>query len=159
MREIKYRAWLKEEKRMVNVETLSLDYQQISYKPFKEEDLEFQEHLKSVMPGKFQGCLSSSLFKEIELMQYIGFKDTKGKEMYEGDIVVINTELFDDLIGIIKFGTKEYKDGSNRSYNYGFYIDIQNPPYSSMSGSLIWYLRNKVEVIGNIYENEDLIRR
>lgn len=158
MREIKYRAWLKEEKRMVNVEDISLDYQQISYKPFKEEDLEFQEHLKTIMPGKFQGCLSSSLFKEIELMQYTGLKDTNGKEIYEGDIVKINTELFDDLIGIIKFGTKEYKNNSNHSYTYGFYIDILNEPYSHFRGDMIWYLRNKVEVIGNIYENEDLIR-
>lgn len=159
MREIKYRAWLKEDKRMVNVKTLSLDYQQIGYEPFKEEDLKFEKELKSTLSGGFQGYEVSSLFKEIELMQYTGLKDTKGKEIYEGDIVLINTELFDDLIGIIKFGTKEYKNDSNRSYTYGFYIDIQNPPYSHFRGDMIWYLRNKVEVIGNIYENEDLIRR
>ena len=148
MREIKYRAWLKEEKRMVNVEDISLDYQQISYKPFKEEDLEFQEHLKTIMPGKFQGCLSSSLFKEIELMQYTGLKDKNGVDIYEGDIIKIPNDY------------DEYGWNAGEKYEVIFKLGGFRlaPKYKSKANG--YWLENdgEFEVVGNIYENEDLIR-
>jgi uncharacterized phage protein (TIGR01671 family) len=78
---------------------------------------------------------------EYEPMQYTGLKDKNGKEIYEGDIV----KLFDEL-------------GENPNLYKVEYIKAQwiiSPLSEQMDG---WYLgRNKVEVIGNIYENPELL--
>jgi uncharacterized phage protein (TIGR01671 family) len=98
MREIKFRAWWKQEKVMIN-------------------------DLEAIYPkGKCAGIFGvktikgESLwnFEDIELMQFTGLHDSKGKEIWEGDIVLIKSQYETDEP--IKCKAKVFfDDGSFRS--------------------------------------------
>ena len=78
-----------------------------------------------------------------ELMQYTGLKDKNGVEIYEGDI------LFHPLQG----RRKVFYPYSETVASYGL-RDIDNGFGSTLQDShAIW------EVIGNIYENKELLER
>ena len=122
-KEIKYRAWLKDEKKMVEVREINFASEQIL---FETED----EFLYA-------------FFDEIELLGYTGHKDTNGVEIFEGDIVQW-------------CGNKmEIFWGEDIGCGYGFcWRNIKGDSYyhESMTGFIDEY-----EVIGNVYQNEELL--
>lgn len=85
-----------------------------------------------------------------ELMQYTGLTDKHGVEIYEGDVINFDRHLWE-----IKF-----VHGCFRAYN------LTNPeqlgafygPDQLSLGSMDDHLLN-VEVVGNVYENPELIER
>lgn len=78
-----------------------------------------------------------------ELMQYTGLKDKNGVEIYEGDIITTGSGLND------KFKV-EYKINS-------FIFSIAYYEYTRYLLYLERWQYSKLEVIGNIYENPELL--
>ena len=73
--------------------------------------------------------------KDFELMQYVGCKDKNNKEIYEGDIVKTKEHI----------GQIIYSKGM-------FFIDVKEDFYLP-----IYNVTEFMEVIGNIYENPELL--
>ena len=71
------------------------------------------------------------------LMQYTGLKDKNGKEIYEGDIVKSN----DHSIWVVKWDC-DYASFMIQSFG---------------NRGLSWLMHITPEVIGNIYENPELV--
>lgn len=81
--------------------------------------------------------------KDYPLMQYSGVKDSEGIDIYEGDIVKGYFEDLGEEIGLVVF-------------KQGFQIEIEGiENLDDVSGWLEH--AKKIEIIGNIYENPDLI--
>ncbi len=85
-------------------------------------------------------------------VRYTGRKDKNGKEIHEGNIV----KVADKSIGIVKYST-EIRLGYDGDYVSagivpGFYISTDREDFQSEDVS--WY---KCEIIGNIYENPELL--
>lgn len=94
----------------------------------------------------------ANIHENIELMQYTGLKDNNGKEIYEGDIVKWSDKDCVDGDLLIEFSEVVYKDGAFMARNIeGSYPEVQT--LSDYMGSDT----EKVEVIGNIYDNPELI--
>ena len=127
MREIKFRAWVKDRKAIFEV--ISIDYvtKKVTYL------LERVGHLLSIRDAKFN---------DVELMQYTGIKDKDNKKIYEGDIIFES------------FGEKYYKViFENGSFKAEF-----NGDFDEYSFDLIDVVAQGCEIVGNIYENPELIK-
>ena len=114
MREIKFRAWHKKEKRMFNINVL-----EVNEKVYSEIPLD-------------NACNYSYELAELEIMQYTGIKDKNCKEIYDGDII-----------------KKDYISKP---------VEIkwrQEQAQWSMGA----FLQHNNEIIGNIYENPDLLTK
>lgn len=80
---------------------------------------------------------------EAELMQFTGLKDKNGKEIYEGDVVKHN------YYGI---GHVEYREG------HFAVVDIRGgEKYQSYTKMRLNAMKKTCKVIGNIYENPELL--
>lgn len=84
-------------------------------------------------------------FRDVDLMQSTGLKDKNGKEIFEGDVVTNGWKR-----QVVTFGTQEVEEdfGSIRIYR-GFNLYL--------GGGYPNAIMSEFEVVGNIYENPDLL--
>ena len=75
-------------------------------------------------------------------MQYTGLKDKNGKEIYEGDIVRVK-----DRVGVEFIATIEFQDGC--------FVAVLD---KETAYSVDLFKDDDMEVIGNIYENPELLK-
>ena len=95
MKELKIKAWLKKEKKMVSIIGIDFNYKYIRY---TEDDNLFNSDYKVAE------------FKDIELLQFTGLKDNGGQELYEADVIKFNDGI-DDIYGLISY---DDEDGTYR---------------------------------------------
>lgn len=133
MREIKFRAWDLMSKKMIHSDL-----------GFNEIDNRRVNQTLSYFFEEFVENTYGTIAPKVKLMQYTGLKDKNGKEIYEGDIIIstltnivakpILVEPDLELTGFIPFTTNdnEYAIGEYEQGNF--------------------------ELIGNIYENKELLK-
>ncbi len=85
------------------------------------------------------------------LMQFTGLLDKNGKEIFEGDILQYPNET---MKPVIRYG--EYSLGSYETYEegVGFYLELDGTQYRSLTTEH----GKRLKIIGNIYENKDLLK-
>lgn len=81
---------------------------------------------------------------QFDLMQYTGLHDKNGKEVYENDILKCDRPAYHQNP---KFVVKDWVLGK---------LILRDVPVKGF-GTSFWSNGNDVEVIGNIYENPDLL--
>lgn len=143
MREIKFRAWDKEEKEMMYYNPLSfLDDSDGS--PVGAVQTHCESHY-------IDSHFSKSTDKKTILMQYTGLKDKNDKEIYEGDIVRVT-----NVFGAINFGDSETEEVKVVKWD-----DLGWAPFCEPGGIDCdhWCSseENKIEIIGTIYQNPELL--
>lgn len=86
--------------------------------------------------------------EDIVVMQYISLKDTNNKDMYEYDIVKVIDDYLDESYHVIQYG-------SDLDYPAYDLYPIYSEECNSISNCIATI---KIEVIGNKYENADLLK-
>jgi len=134
MRELKYRMWNKKEKKMYDVGVLDFDYKQV------------------YMKGYLNYTTSSFQIEDIELMQFTGLHDKNGKEIYEGDIL---QHLYDYCDKTDRYIVA----WDNDNLQYSFENIHKRNTYMALEDFYDDYYGDySIEVIGNIYENPELLK-
>jgi uncharacterized phage protein (TIGR01671 family) len=134
MREIKFRAWDKNNKKMI-------------FGPRNNEE-------------NSSWILALASAYDLELMQYTELKDKNGKEIYEGDIVEIFDIYPEKKRYKIEFGKFGFDSNHDRYLYQGFgLIPIIDNQLDDDNHSLIFGIYEDIKIIGNIYENLELLER
>lgn len=141
-RKYKFRAWDKEEKKMLSVMELGFSFNVDKYNYLAYADLDGRWGRAILTPNGGKQSYSWSgqrrEAEQIEIMQYTGLLDKNEVEIYEGDIV--NLSSWEPSIYQIAF---------DRGAFYLAKSDLEEV------GDIKY--AEKSEVIGNIYENPELL--
>lgn len=127
MKEYKFRAWDETEKHMYNWENL------------------FNQNLKNIFTIPEQ-C-------GYNIMQYTGLHDENGKEIYEGDIIEFSYDMFvGNFDTFVAKGKVVFEEGA-------FCVEAFENERTTEGEAYLLYSINldTIEVIGNIYENKELL--
>lgn len=128
MNNLKFRAWDKKLQILGKVSNIDFDFEEVMFYIDDEEELDV-----------------SQTFKDVEIMQSTGLFDKNGVEIFEGDII------------------RTYGNDYTPIYSKGIYMALnvsqiklpkENWSFSTQF-NIVW--RDGGEVIGNIYENKELL--
>lgn len=104
------------------------------------QQFSFDEYFKS-------NCIDQYSVKPETVGQYTGLKDKTGKKIFEGDIL---SGHLDEL----------FPEDESRYpvvwHDYGWHIKCGNKSFDTLEQ---WWVAKFLEVIGNIYDNPEMIER
>lgn len=129
----KFRVWDKEGNRMILPKYLySIDL--------------LKEQVTERTKCNYTFSLHSIPFDKVEFMQSTGLKDKNGKEIFEGDVLAIETDegvtnlkvFWDEKHALFMFESKKYNE-------------------KDLLAELVEDNTYPFEIIGNIYENKELL--
>lgn len=91
--------------------------------------------------------------------EYTGLKDKNDKMIFEGDIVK-NEWCFIKSNSIVRFGEYKSHDSSNdyQCGHLGFYLEHISDFNKRTVRKDIMYFANKCEIIGNVFDNPELLK-
>lgn len=136
----KFRAWLKNDKEMIDADEIHFDNGQLD---FIGDAITFMRNAD-----------------EVELMQSTGLKDKNGQEIFEGDVIEIQ-----GIKMIVKFGSYKYLETSKNNGHMlgilydglGFYVECINiADPDNISPFEPETLKNS-QIVGNVYQNHELL--
>lgn len=136
MREIKFRIWVPMIKKFIYVGP-------DNYYCAEYSGLLFKSDSDGADPTYEDGYHAEEDAENCTLQQFTGLHDKNGKEIYEGDITKGNH----DTLGIIKYENFGFVIEALPYYENGILYDQPNYTHKD----------NHLEVIGNIYENPELL--
>lgn len=134
MHNLKFRAWDIANKEMLKVDIIDF----------------FLEQIRILQ--KDASCFSMK-FKNVEIMQSTGFHDKNGVEIFEGD--VLNCGYLFTGSPFEEEDEYEEEQGVVKFINCGFNIEFKNCNDLFVDIMLNY---EDIEVIGNIYENPELLK-
>jgi uncharacterized phage protein (TIGR01671 family) len=154
MREIKFRAWYKGEENPIYLDDVEL-YEKYE-KPqmiYNVQNL-YDGNIGSAILGGYSSFGSLLNDDDFIIMQYTGFRDKNNKEIYEGDIVRVMHMLVETIPpydAVVEWDKFRYAlrclDENVFTESFVVYPLLNFDPFGL-----------DLEVIGNIYENPELIK-
>lgn len=136
MRELKFRAFLKSNRKMYDVLTLDIIDQKALIENTEDKERPLARYVR---------------MSEIELMQFTGLKDTNGQEIYEGDILKV-VRKYSEMDGtqgeVADFGEVLFDEGYAAYRVFG---------EDEIPEELCYWHQENPYVVGNIYENPELL--
>ena len=126
---------------MRNIKFRAWDYD--TQRMIFESDIVFHDGTAYASKRDYKDCISI----DMELMQYTGLKDKNGVEIYEGDII----SVFDCNTEFIGSGEVIFK-------NYSYCVRwLESKDEYIMTFDECDFDCKTINVIGNIYENKELL--
>ena len=128
---IKFRIWLKRDKRWL-------------HGPNDRSDLDGINLLgETILLGGFCDGVKMESLNDLVCLQFTGAKDKYGKDIFDGDII----QCYIGILGLTKSGSPQIVKWDDKMLMW----DIPRREDESLCD-------NSYEVIGNIYDNPDLIK-
>lgn len=130
MNNFKFRVWDKKLQILETVSNIDLEFEEVTFYIDDDKDLE-----------------TCRQFEDVEIMQSTGLLDKNGKEIFEGDIV--SGEFYFAGVGYFDTGERD--------------VVVKDKPILWEDGKFVCCgfdlseMNENIEVIGNIYENKELL--
>lgn len=129
----RYRTWIKTEKRMIETDDLlDIDYE-------NEVVTTQQVYFENGLPDDRD--LDNFVFDEVELMQSTAMVDRNGNIIFEGDMVKMAKDVYSEPT---YYEVVRHRGGAYRLE-------------SKQHGCELWLRHTDCEVVGNVYENPELL--
>ncbi|WP_035142549.1 YopX family protein [Campylobacter concisus] len=138
MREIKFMAFLRSDQRLPN--GITLGYEKYPRGIYEVMDLNFASEIVTLWSEREQTSFEVS-FRKVEIMQYTGFRDKNGREIYTDHLV--------------EWGLRTYRV----CFDCGFYLhDLSgiNPDYPITKE--FKNASDEFEIVGSVWQNPELLK-